>query len=63
MHHLTTRVRLNLEEDGEGDLFPHIDWDVQGNPDCEMQMSMTSASKFTFRRNRGLWVGATCRVH
>lgn len=35
MHHLNTRVRLNLEEQGDDDIFPHIDWDVQ--EDSELQ--------------------------
>jgi hypothetical protein len=33
MHHLNERVRLSLEEDGDGDNFPHIDWDVQEDPE------------------------------
>lgn len=32
MSHLNTRVRLGLEEDGNGDVFPHIDWAVQEDP-------------------------------
>ncbi|KAI8939243.1 hypothetical protein NX059_005069 [Plenodomus lindquistii] len=31
MHHLNTRVRLNLEDDGAEELFERIDWDVQEN--------------------------------
>lgn len=29
MDHVNTRVRLNLEQQGAGDLFAHIEWDVQ----------------------------------
>jgi hypothetical protein len=29
MHHLNTRVRLDLENDGDGDVFANVDWDVQ----------------------------------
>jgi hypothetical protein len=29
MDHLNTRVRIDLENDGDGDVFTHIDWDVQ----------------------------------
>ena len=29
---INTHIRLNLEEDGEGDLFQLIDWDVQEDP-------------------------------
>jgi hypothetical protein len=29
MNHINTRIRLNLEEDGAGDLFSHLDWCVQ----------------------------------
>lgn len=32
MHHLNTRVRLDLEEDGDGDVFASVDWDVQEDP-------------------------------
>ncbi|KAJ4348949.1 hypothetical protein N0V95_005035 [Ascochyta clinopodiicola] len=32
MDHLNTRVRLNLEEEGNGDVFLYIDWDVQEDP-------------------------------
>lgn len=32
MQHLNTRTRLNLEERGDSDLFPHVDWDVQDDP-------------------------------
>ncbi|PSN73377.1 hypothetical protein BS50DRAFT_568922 [Corynespora cassiicola Philippines] len=32
MDHLNTRVRLHLESIGDGDIFPHIDWDVQEDP-------------------------------
>jgi hypothetical protein len=35
MHYLNTRIRLGLEADGEGDLFQHIDWDVQEDPELE----------------------------
>jgi len=29
---INSHIRLNLEEDGEGDLFQFIDWDVQEDP-------------------------------
>jgi hypothetical protein len=29
MSYLNTRVRLNLEAAGAGDLFTRVDWDVQ----------------------------------
>ena len=29
MVHLNTRVRIDLENDGDGDVFKHVDWDVQ----------------------------------
>ena len=29
MDHLNTRVRIDLENDGDGDVFKHVDWDVQ----------------------------------
>jgi hypothetical protein len=32
MDHLNTRIRLNFEDDGEGDMFQFIDWDVQEDP-------------------------------
>lgn len=32
MRHLNERVRLNLLEDGDGDVFDHVDWDVQEDP-------------------------------
>jgi hypothetical protein len=35
MSHLNTRIRLELEEDGNGDLFSHIDWDVQEDPELD----------------------------
>ena len=35
MSHLNTRVQLSLEEDGNGDLFPHIDWDIQEDPELD----------------------------
>jgi hypothetical protein len=35
MHYLNTRVRLNFEEQGNDDVFPHIDWDVQEDPELE----------------------------
>jgi hypothetical protein len=35
MHHLNERVRLNLSEDGDADIFPHIDWDVQEDPSLQ----------------------------
>ena len=35
MAHLNKRVRLNLEEDGDADIFPHIDWDVQEDPSLQ----------------------------
>jgi len=35
MNYLNTRIRLGLEEDGDGDLFQYIDWDVQEDPALE----------------------------
>jgi hypothetical protein len=35
MHHLNERMRLNLSEDGDDDIFPHIDWDVQEDPSLQ----------------------------
>jgi hypothetical protein len=35
MQHLNTRTRLNLEEEGDGDLFAYIDWDVQEDPSLQ----------------------------
>jgi hypothetical protein len=35
MSHLNTRIRLGLEEDGNGDLFSHIDWDVQEDSELD----------------------------
>jgi hypothetical protein len=32
MHHLNTRVRVDLENDGDADVFAHVDWDVQEDP-------------------------------
>jgi hypothetical protein len=32
MDHLNTRVRIDLENDGDGDVFAHIDRDVQEDP-------------------------------
>jgi hypothetical protein len=32
MSNLNTRVWLGLEEDGDGDLFAHVDWTVQEDP-------------------------------
>jgi len=32
MDHLNTHTRLNLEEDGEGDLLHFIGWNVQKDP-------------------------------
>jgi hypothetical protein len=31
MQYLNTRTRLRLEEDGDGDLFERVDWQVQEN--------------------------------
>jgi hypothetical protein len=28
-------VRPDLEEDGDGNIIPHIDWDVQKGPELE----------------------------
>ena len=35
MHHLNERVRLNLEEEGNGNVFAYVDWDVQENPSLQ----------------------------
>jgi hypothetical protein len=35
MSHLNTRIRLDLEEEGNGDLFSHIDWDVQEDSELD----------------------------
>lgn len=35
MEYLNTRIRLGLENTGDGDLFEHIDWDVQEDPILE----------------------------
>lgn len=35
MDHVNTRIRLNLEEQGDGDVYDHIDWDVQEDPALE----------------------------
>jgi hypothetical protein len=35
MTYLNTRIRLGLEKTGDGDLFQHIDWDVQEDPTLE----------------------------
>ncbi|KAJ4983403.1 hypothetical protein SVAN01_11095 [Stagonosporopsis vannaccii] len=35
MEYLNTRVRLNLEEQGDGDVFSHIDCDVQKDPELQ----------------------------
>lgn len=35
MDHLNKRTRLNLEDEGEGDLFQHVDWEVQEDPDLQ----------------------------
>jgi hypothetical protein len=35
MDHINTRIRLNLEEDGAGDLFSRLDWCVQEDPALE----------------------------
>jgi hypothetical protein len=35
MYYLNTRIRLGLEEDGEGDLFQHVDWNVQEDPELQ----------------------------
>jgi hypothetical protein len=35
MSHLNTRIRLELEEDGNGDLFSHIDWDIQEDSELD----------------------------
>jgi hypothetical protein len=35
MSHLNTRIRLDLEEEGNGDLFSHIDWDLQEDPELD----------------------------
>lgn len=35
MDYLNTRIRLGLEKTGDGDLFQHIDWDVQEDPALE----------------------------
>lgn len=38
MSHLNTRIRLVLEEEGNGDIFAHIDWAVQ--EDTELNESL-----------------------
>jgi len=35
MQHLNIRTRLDLDGEGDGDLFAHIDWDVQEDPSLE----------------------------
>lgn len=35
MEYLNTRILLDLEETGDGDLFQHINWDVQEDPELE----------------------------
>jgi hypothetical protein len=45
MEHLNTRVRLNLEEDGAGELFDRIDWAVQ-----EDRETMDNAGPSTVRK-------------
>ncbi|KAJ8109800.1 hypothetical protein OPT61_g7196 [Boeremia exigua] len=46
MEHLNTRVRLNLEEQGDGDVFPHIDWDIQEDPDLQDADEETVRERF-----------------
>ena len=35
MHYLNTRIRLGFEEDGEGDLFQHVNWSLQEDPELQ----------------------------
>ena len=35
MHHLNERERLNLGEEGDGDVFAYVDWDVQEDPSLQ----------------------------
>lgn len=35
MSHLNTRVRTTLERDGDGDIFPHVDWSVQEDSELD----------------------------
>jgi hypothetical protein len=32
MDHVNARVRIDLENDGDGDVFEYVDWDVQEDP-------------------------------
>jgi hypothetical protein len=41
MSHLNTRIRLDLEEEGNGDLFSHIDWDLQEDPELDSALYET----------------------
>lgn len=35
MEYLSPRILSDLEETGDGDLFQHINWDVQEDPELE----------------------------
>ena len=44
MDHLNTRVRITLENAGDGDVFTHVDWNVQEDP------ALQDADEETVRR-------------
>ena len=44
MDHLNTRVRITVENAGDGDVFTHVDWDVQEDP------ALQDADEETVRR-------------
>jgi len=46
MSHLNTRVQRGLEETGDGDIFPYVDWDVQEDPDLDESHYETDAAQY-----------------
>lgn len=46
MSHLNTRVQRGLEETGDSDIFPYIDWDVQTDPALSESRYETDAAQY-----------------
>ncbi|XPS76694.1 hypothetical protein M3J09_008741 [Ascochyta lentis] len=52
MSHLNMRVRLGLEEDGDGDLFGHINWTVQEDTELDESLYETNDDIHEMLRRR-----------
>jgi hypothetical protein len=50
MSHLNTRVQLGLEVDGDGDVFAHVDWTVQEDPELDEALYETDDALYATLR-------------